>query len=147
MVGAVVGVPPPTRLTYLVYDTDEHCNIDSLHFPDIYSLTILPSWYRLNTSTRNTNTNPETPTMSEEERKRQEPMNTQKIVFDPNGFRIEISRPPGIRTATVPGDILVTIITALDKRGFRCVVGGNIDDEYEELTGLYLCFAPKEFAQ
>ncbi len=90
--------------------------------------------------------------MSEEERKRQEPMNTQKIVFDPNGFRIEISRPPGIRTATVPGDILVTIITAMDKRGFRCVVGGNIElaspyYEEEQLTGLYLCFAPKEDAQ
>jgi len=70
----------------------------------------------------------------------------EKIVHDPNGFRIEISRPPGVRTTTIPGDILVTIITAMDKRGFRCVVGGNTDDEYEELTGLYLCFAPKEDA-
>ena len=86
--------------------------------------------------------------MNEQERKRQEPMNTQKIVFDPNGFRIEISRPTAeVRTTTVPGDILVTIITAMDKRGFRCVVGGNTDDEYEELTGLYLCVAPKGDAQ
>ena len=90
--------------------------------------------------------------MNEEEQKRQELTDTQKIVHDPNGFRIEISRPPGVRTATVPGDVLVTIITAMDKRGFRCVVGGNVDrtaeyaNEYEELTGLYLCFAPKEDA-